>query len=253
MIGDNRIILLTKPYLTTYLYPDKFLLADWYGFMDLDEIKDGGNDIIASIEKTKPSHLLLDARKARGKGLQCESWLSGDFLPELVEKGIQKVAYIFPIEKVSRYFVERIFEANPAVEGKSFERFEDATNWLTGSPIQEMNVDPFILLKTTDDYSKINIRDIYYISTSEKKNVVHTEKDEYFTRRPLSELVNILPSSVFHRIHKSFIVNINKVKSMKYHAGGYYHLFLHDMEDRYLTVGRKYAKDFRATLESSGI
>ncbi|WP_372482345.1 LytTR family transcriptional regulator DNA-binding domain-containing protein [Priestia megaterium] len=60
--------------------------------------------------------------------------------------------------------------------------------------------------------------DILYIERFGNLTIIHTEEDEISIRFSLHRLIDFLPS-YFIRSHKSYIVNIKKVKQMKVLAG----------------------------------
>ncbi len=56
--------------------------------------------------------------------------------------------------------------------------------------------------------------DIYYIDTKYEYANIHTHSDSYLTTYSLSDLEKSLDRSMFFRTHRSFIVNLRKVKEI---------------------------------------
>lgn len=169
-------------------------------------------------------------------------------MPRLVENGVQKIAFLYAPHQSARYSIDRLLEVNDQYYGQIFDDFKEATAWLIGKTIEENATASFILIKTLENYSKIPLSDIYYISTHDRQTLIKTLNTTYTTRKSLMNLLIQLPQPQFFRIHKSHIVNTDKIKSLKYHAGGYYHLFLKDFGKIYLTVGRNYVKTLKTLL-----
>lgn len=61
----------------------------------------------------------------------------------------------------------------------------------------------------------INVSDIYYIESVDKKTFVYLEKDVYHTDFRLYQLKDKLKGSGFVQISKSCILNINTLESIK--------------------------------------
>lgn len=64
--------------------------------------------------------------------------------------------------------------------------------------------------------NKINFDDIYYVEALKDYVVINTSDNSYTTHTTMKEMVRILPAKDFVRIHRSFIVNLNKIYSIKY-------------------------------------
>lgn len=57
----------------------------------------------------------------------------------------------------------------------------------------------------------INIEDIIYCETDERDTLIYTQNDKYRTKISISEFYKKLPSDMFFKTHRSYIVNINKI------------------------------------------
>jgi len=69
-----------------------------------------------------------------------------------------------------------------------------------------------ILLKNREGMAVINPKDIILIQREERSTIIITEKDRFTTSETLSELEEKLPSQLFLRSHKSYIIQIEKIK-----------------------------------------
>jgi len=65
-----------------------------------------------------------------------------------------------------------------------------------------------------DTIMLIPMEEIYYIDTKYEYANIHTYSDSYLTTYSLSELERTLDRNVFFRTHRSFIVNLKKVKEI---------------------------------------
>ena len=67
-------------------------------------------------------------------------------------------------------------------------------------------------IKYDDEYNILNIDDIYYMEAARKHTYIYL-KDSYVTcRRSITSFEEELCECGFFRIHRSYLVNINKVK-----------------------------------------
>lgn len=65
---------------------------------------------------------------------------------------------------------------------------------------------------------KIFFDKIIYIGTKGRNNQIYTTDKTYLVTKTLSELENIFPKRNFMRIHKGFIINLDKIASYSYIA-----------------------------------
>lgn len=237
-------------FLDLYLSEQGYLYADWKGYVNVNSVKEGCEAILNGLKETSCCYLLNDNRKVKGTWTQSIRWLETDFMPRMVDNGLQKIAYLYSSEKGARYSLNRLLEVNDQYEGQVFDALPKAISWLLDQPMLNSVEDDteFFVLKTKNKYTKIYFENIYYISTHNRKSVIQTKVTQYSTRKSLNDLNDLLPSHMFFRIHKSHIINTLKVKHLKYHAGGYYHLYLQDFGKIYLTVSKTKIKDLKILL-----
>jgi DNA-binding LytR/AlgR family response regulator len=110
-----------------------------------------------------------------------------------------------------------------------FERFLKAVNkvyelfslrnerheYKTEAPSEASRADDFIMVKSDYQTIRINLNDIVYIEGLKDYVKIHLESGKpVVTLNSLKNLAEKLPSDVFIRVHKSFIVSINKINSI---------------------------------------
>jgi DNA-binding LytR/AlgR family response regulator len=98
-----------------------------------------------------------------------------------------------------------------------------------------------ILLKSGTDYFKIKTADIYYIRGTGNYVTFVTEKKEILSLMTMKHALEILPSSRFFRIHKSFIINFQHVDRIETEQV--------KIQDEYLPIGDSYKDDFFDTIK----
>jgi two-component system, LytTR family, response regulator len=72
-----------------------------------------------------------------------------------------------------------------------------------------------IFVKTENRLEKVNISDILYIEGMRDYRRIHTVNKRIMTLQNFSELEQILPSNLVCRVHKSYMVGINKIESIE--------------------------------------
>lgn len=77
------------------------------------------------------------------------------------------------------------------------------------------NQDSFIFLKCDKKTIKVNIADICYIEGLGDYIKIYTQTQKYISNLSMKKMSAILPADRFIRIHKSFIVSIDKIDSLE--------------------------------------
>ncbi|DAB33905.1 MAG TPA: DNA-binding response regulator [Sulfurospirillum sp. UBA12182] len=109
-----------------------------------------------------------------------------------------------------------------------------------------------LLGKNGDTYYLVDIEDVYYIKADLDEVIVRTKNGEFYMRKKMGELQEFLQSRDFFRIHRSYLINTSKIKSMKSIEQSKLQISFIGIEDK-LTSSKEGAKDFREYLESKSI
>ncbi len=106
----------------------------------------------------------------------------------------------------------------------SFERFLKAVSKVMHTSLGETKAEDEMQIKKTDSAGYINFRsdrkmikvalaDIVYIESIKDYIKVVTLTNTVITKQPISSVEEMLPAALFIRIHRSYIVAINKIDS----------------------------------------
>jgi DNA-binding LytR/AlgR family response regulator len=100
----------------------------------------------------------------------------------------------------------------------SFERFLSAVNKLkkpqdSASAPAEAPEKDFVFLTVQKKKVKILFSEIAYVESQREYVKVVTTKSEYLTKMGTHEIEAILPVRLFQRVHRSFIVSMEKIES----------------------------------------
>ena len=99
----------------------------------------------------------------------------------------------------------------------TFNRFLQAVNKAQENLNQrstEKQLD-FIFVKTENRLEKIMINDILYIEGMRDYLRIHTSTKKIMTLQSFNELEQLIPAQVVCRVHKSYMVAINKIESIE--------------------------------------
>ncbi|WP_338557350.1 LytTR family DNA-binding domain-containing protein [Erwinia sp. E_sp_B04_7] len=92
-----------------------------------------------------------------------------------------------------------------------------------------------------------DINDIYYAEAHEKMTFVYTRREEYVMSMNITEFCSRLPDEYFFRCHRSYCVNLNKIREIEPWFNNTYMLKLRDLEFQ-VPVSRSKVKEFRQLM-----
>jgi len=99
-----------------------------------------------------------------------------------------------------------------------FERFLNAVNKVKSAEGEKQKTienpeKDFIFLNVQKKKVKILFAEIVYIESQKEYIKIVTTKKEYISKMSTHEIETLLPSNLFKRIHRSFIVSVSKIES----------------------------------------
>ncbi|WP_281239530.1 LytR/AlgR family response regulator transcription factor [Flavobacterium praedii] len=99
----------------------------------------------------------------------------------------------------------------------TFDRFLKAVNKAQENIVQPISnpQQDFIFVKTENRLEKINLSEILFIEGMRDYRRIHTISKKIMTLQNFSELEQIIPSNLVCRVHKSYMVGINKIDSIE--------------------------------------
>ena len=93
-----------------------------------------------------------------------------------------------------------------------------------------------------------DIKDIVYIETYNRGCLIHTAGNEYRENKPIGEYEKKLEDMGFFRIHKSYLINLDKVKEVFPWGNNSFSLKMKGYEENILPIGRDKTKILRQKL-----
>ena len=79
----------------------------------------------------------------------------------------------------------------------------------------DSQIDNFIFIRTNYSFTKIFFDDIIYIKAMENFVQVVTTSDTHTTLVSLKNMLAKLPKNVFKQVHRSYIINFNKIQALE--------------------------------------
>lgn len=203
-------------------------------------------DAVTLFTRTLPDVVFLDIEMNGASGIDCARIITDlnprtkiifatahdQYMPEAFE--VYAFDYLvkpFLVERVNRT-LSRIYNSMvfcPASEGQKE---------LPGYAQREK--DPgYLFIKGKESASFVATEDIILIQREERNTMIYTAEEAYVTSTALGELEKKLPSSHFLRSHKSYIINVSKIKRIEpYGRWTYIVLFKGFQKDALITADK---------------
>ncbi len=107
--------------------------------------------------------------------------------------------------------------------------------------------DDDVLLHEQGARKFVPIAEIKYIKSDKDYTYLKTDSRNWFIRRSLSSWEEQLPVTLFLRIHRSYLVNVNHIESVKKASAGRFQLKLNDLTEP-ITSSRRYGTRLKQVL-----
>jgi DNA-binding LytR/AlgR family response regulator len=95
----------------------------------------------------------------------------------------------------------------------------------------------YIFVRADYKLNRIRVMDIYFVEAKKDYVTINTSDNVYTVHSTMRDIMNALPDSHFIRIHRSYIVNIDRIFSIKYPD------LIIENKMKVLPVGGLYRKD----------
>ncbi|MEZ0323593.1 MAG: LytTR family DNA-binding domain-containing protein [Hydrogenothermaceae bacterium] len=175
-----------------------------------------------AIEKLKfvnPDVVFLDVKLPDGTGLEVASYIISNFEnPPYIVFVTAYGEYALEAFKVNSidYVLKPYKEEDISKVLEKINNFENKKAAITNMlPLVSKTEDILIPVKYLSKYILLKPSDIYYIKAELSETIIRTKDHEYLSNKRLYEFEQILANKGFFRVHKSFIVNLSKIKEMK--------------------------------------
>lgn len=131
----------------------------------------------------------------------------------------------------------------------SLERFQKAVKKADElSKLKEEHLqreDEYIFIKSDQKLQKVHYNDILFIEALADYVKIHTPEKRYITLQTMKNMEEKLPDKYFKRVHRSFIVSLDKIMSI---VGGSV-----EVSGQRIPIGKNYKESFFDALEKNNI
>jgi DNA-binding LytR/AlgR family response regulator len=141
--------------------------------------------------------------------------LLGTDLAKLLPKGTQVIF----TTAFSDYAVEgfSLRAVDYLLKPISFPRFLEACNRALENRTQRNSTNEYFFVKDGHDWIKIIWKNVQFIQSDGNLLYIHEKDKKVITQMPLKDIVHLLPSQEFIRVHKSFIVSLSAIHRIERH------------------------------------
>jgi len=127
---------------------------------------------------------------------------------------------------------------------KAINKFKEAKESKTNN---NGNADDFFFVKADKKLIKIHFNEILYIEGLKDYVIIKKEAGRVIALQTMKSLESKLPSNLFMRVHRSYIVNIDKIKAV---VGNSIEI-TESGQAKHIPIGKNYKDDLIAIVESN--
>jgi two-component system LytT family response regulator len=230
----------------------KNLLQEYKDVVEVIAEANSGKEAIQKIEKLKPDLIFLDIQMPDLTGFEVLEQLNEK--PNIIFTTAYEQYAIKAFETFSiDYLLKPIKEERLQQSIEKLKQFGRLNHSININGLQEI-IRQFqspkkataLPIKTGDRIILLRYENISYLEAQDKYVFVFTiDGQKFLTDQSLTTLSEKLPSP-FCRIHRSYIINKEKIKEMHRHFSGRYLFIMDDKAATRLTSGRTYHDIFRS-------
>lgn len=180
---------------------------------------DNAAEALEKIEKSAPDLVLVD--------ISIEGKTDGIDLAKKIHDRY-KIPFVYLTSHSDKLTLERVKQTSPSgyivkpfSEGDLLANIELALHQFSlagsaaGASKNSFNAgEKNIFIKTKNHFLKINLKDIFWAEAYDNYAYIRTEKEKYLLSSTLKSVEEKLSANGFIRVHKSFLVNLEKISSI---------------------------------------
>jgi two-component system LytT family response regulator len=204
-----------------------------------------GSEAVEEIRRLKPDLLFLDVQMP-----ECDGF---DVLELLGEDQPSAIVFVTAYDQ----YALRAFEAGALdyllkpYDNARFERALDRAKQTLIRNRQAPKKLERLAIKSAGQIAFVKLVDIDWIEAADYYACLHVGSKTHLLRRSMAELEQALDPNVFVRIHRSAIVNLERVRGMRVAEDGEYDVLLEDGTK--LRLSRRYRKELQIRMGSTEV
>lgn len=241
-----------------------------------------GDYAIQLCQELEPDVLFLDLQLPGLNGIEVVQTLQSDILPMIVfvsaygefaldafelnaidyvlkpanlgrlKKTVARILERRTPEHIDKEQAKEKYKLLKALGESSGVAISELENWLdSDEPLPSAFCQELVIKNSDNEKVFLPVTDIRWIDAAGDYMCVHTDNETHILRITMKKLENQLDERVFKRIHKSTLVNINCIKSIRALRNS--ESILELGQDIHLKVSRNYSSAIQALIESKKI
>lgn len=207
-----------------------------------------GAEAVTTIRKEKPDLLFLDIQMPEMDGFAVLEAVGLDHLPEVIfttayESYAIRAFELHALDYLLKPFDQVRFKAAlKYAKERFYSRQEEQKRLQIGTLLETIRAQPQhldrVIIRADGRITFLQTRDIDWLEADDKYVHLHTGKGTRMVRQTLSAMETQLDPKKFLRVHRSAMVNLDRIKELQPLFNGEHSLILED--GTRLTLSRKY-------------
>lgn len=205
--------------------------------IEIEYSTDNGEDLMKVLKKVKPELIITDVNMPGISGVEAIKRIRQEIPDSEIIFITSYGEYIKDAVKLyASDFIEKPLDKN---------RLHQTIDRIKKKFVQKDRITEF---KTHDSVEIVKLNDILFVEASLKKTVVHTSNKTFYSDYSLKETEPLLSENFFFKTHRSYIVNIQKIESLRPASRSSYEIWFNNYKTpAYLT--KNIYDEFRKALK----
>lgn len=225
----------------------KKMIQQVEGFQLVGEAVDG-MDLMQQAEEQRPQLIFLDVEMPGKTGVECARLLQ-DMNPATIlvfatahDEYMSDAFEVYAFDYLVKPFkVERVMQ--------TLERARDRLRQVNETPMPPLSArgntltTDRMVIRHRDGISFVPMADILLVQREDRATVIYTtDEGRYVVTDTLGDMEEKLDPAIFYRCHKSYIINLNKIRLITPYGRWTYVVRLHGTKQDALMTHEKYEK-----------
>ncbi len=189
---------------------------------DLFTVVDNSDDALEALQKEQPDLILMDVNiEGEYDGIELTDMIHQQWpIPVLFitslhdDATFRRISRTNPVGYVLKPFSDAQLKhsIDLVLKQLTLAKQEEETSYVMEEIPKE--TEEYIFIKKRNQLDKVKIVDIFYIEADGRYSQIYTIDNKYLIRLSLKELSNRLNPNSFLQTHRSFVVNIERIKKV---------------------------------------
>jgi two-component system LytT family response regulator len=203
-----------------------------------------GMEALKAIRNRKPDLVFLDVQMPECDGFDVLELLGGDIPPAIIFVTAYDEYALRAFEAGALDYLLKPFQTARFVQALARAKARIGRQSGTSAGMDRLAI------KSAGRALFISSAEIDWIEAADYYACLHVGTKTHLLRRSMNELIHDLDETLFCRIHRSAIVNLSRVRELRFGSDGEYQVVLED--NTQLRLSRRYRKQLQSRLRTRG-